>query len=221
MYSWRKNWKVKKYIFRRTLQLPPILPILDFASVFIHSWILTVYNFVPYFFHFVLQNKHFYMFLNSQALLKCIVLGAGCLDSQPGAFLPTAVAASLHQSDHCPTSCPFLFPIQRILLAFRMFFSLWEALWEWACLRPPGSVLGEPSLGQSSGIVSRMFPFYAGNWESRQLGQQGQVLERWLCVCTCGCWKEGQRGIFTRLPISGWNSPWSNCFRPVLPVFQT
>lgn len=86
--------RLKNISLEEHCSCPQFYQFLDFASVFIHSWILTVYNFVPCFFHFVLQNKHFSMFLNSQALLKCIELGAGCLDSQPGAFLPTALAAS-------------------------------------------------------------------------------------------------------------------------------
>lgn len=49
------------------------------------------------------------MFLNSQALWKCLVLGAGCLDSQAGAFLPTAPAASppIRPLPHfCPLPSP-------------------------------------------------------------------------------------------------------------------
>lgn len=55
----------KKVPLEELWSCPGFAHFYTFASGFVCSWVLTLCNFVPYIFHFVLHNKHFSMFLNS------------------------------------------------------------------------------------------------------------------------------------------------------------
>ena len=85
---------------------PQFYQFLDFASVFIHSWLLLCTILYPTF-STLFYKINTFLFLNSQALLKCIVLGSGCLDSQLFCLQQLLL---LHRSDHCLTSVPSLSP---------------------------------------------------------------------------------------------------------------